>query len=85
MKIIDVDDERYQVCSRIESQDEDFINKLTELYKDRYNDFFLLKAKDSPATKPHHLICRKLDDANYNNVVPPKKKRQRKKHGLKSG
>jgi len=81
MRIIDVGNERYQVVSQIDSQNQDFIDRLSEMYKDRYNDFFLLKAQENPAVKPHHLICRKIDDAKYVELKKPKKKRQQKKSG----
>jgi len=81
MRIIDIGQDRYQVISQIDSQNEDFIKKLTKLYKDRYNDFFLLKTPSKPSVKPHHLICRKIDDADYVELMKPKKKRQAKKEG----
>jgi len=79
MRIIDIDDKRYQVIKEITTQDEDFINRLSDLYKERCSDFFLLKSQPNPAVDPHHLICRIIDDADYVELTPQKKKRQRKK------
>ena len=65
MRIINIGDDRYHVISQIDSQNQDFIDKLSEMYKERHNDFFLLKAQQNPSVNPHHLICRKIEDADY--------------------
>lgn len=68
MRIIDVGDKRYQVVSQIDSQDAEFVNKLSDLYKERYNDFFLLRAQPNPAVEPHHLICRLIEEAKFEEI-----------------
>jgi hypothetical protein len=76
MRIIDVGDDRYQVVSQINSQNKEFIDKLTELYKERYNDFFLLKSQPNPEVNPHHLICRKIAEAEFTEIKTTKKKKK---------
>lgn len=65
MKIIEVDDVKYQVIKEISSGDGEFVEKLSNHYKERYGDFVLLKAKPNPAVEEHHLICRRIDEAEY--------------------
>ncbi len=65
MRLIEVNDEKYQVLKEIHTIDDDFVSKITEMYKERYNDFFLLKAVENPAVQPHFLICRKIDDIEF--------------------
>lgn len=68
MRIIDVNDVRYQVISELTTQDEEFITRLSDLYKERYSDFFLLRSQPNPAVKPHHLICRLIEDAKFEEI-----------------
>jgi len=68
MRIIDVNDVRYQVISELTTQDEEFITRLSDLYKERYSDFFLLRSQPNPAIDPHHLICRRIDEADFEEI-----------------
>ena len=68
MRLIEVGDDKYQVLRQIESQDPEFIERIKKLYGERYNDFFLLEAKTNPAVQAHHLICRKIDDIEFEDV-----------------
>lgn len=76
MRIIDVDDVRYHVVKVIESQDKEFVDKLVEFYKDNYNDFFLIREKGHAGVvdvEPKHLLCRKIEDAEWEEKDPPEK------------
>jgi hypothetical protein len=68
MRIIEVDDVRYQVIKELSAGNEEFVEKLSAHYKDRYPDFVLLKAKPNPAVEEHHLICRRIDDADFEEI-----------------
>ena len=63
MRIIEVGDDKYQVIKEIRSNDDQFLSRLTELYKNRYNDFHLLRGNAN-------LICRKIDDIEYEEIKP---------------
>jgi len=75
MRIIDIGEDRYHVIKVIESQDEEFVSKLVEFYKERHNDFFLIREKAHAGVvdvEPRHLLCRHIDDAEWEEV--PEKK-----------
>ena len=68
MRIVDVGDERYQVLHEIPSFNVEFIDRLKELYKGRNDDRAILKSIENPAHPPHHLICRKIENAEYEEI-----------------
>ena len=39
MKIIEVDDVKYHVVKELSTNDPVFLERISDLYKDRYNDF----------------------------------------------
>ncbi len=65
MRIVDVDDTRYQIISEITSTDQEFIDKLRKFYDERYSDFVLLR----PVGGGTQLICRRIDVADYEEIT----------------
>ena len=82
MRIIDIGENRYYVIRELRTLDDDFMAKIKEIYG-RYNDFVLLKGPENPTTPEHYLVCRRIDDAEFEEIVvlpvPAKKKRASKK------
>ena len=71
MKIIEIDDVKYQVIKELTTDNPDFINRLSDLYKDRYNDFVLIKTKPRNGVvemEARHLICRRIGDADFEEI-----------------
>lgn len=65
MRIIEIDDEKYDVFREVASKDEDVVKELNEIYKERYSDFVLLKSKENPTIGEHYLLCRKIEDSEF--------------------
>ena len=81
IKIVEVNDVKYQVIREISGVDEELVNLISKRYGEWYDDFVLLRSKQNPAVELHHLACRVIDDVDFVRLKRPKRKRQRKKRG----
>lgn len=81
VKIVEIDDVKYQVIREIGGTDEELIERISKKYGEWCDDFVLLRAKPNPAVELHHLVCRRIDDVDSVQLKRPKRKRQRKKQG----
>jgi len=68
MKIIEINEDKYQVIREVNTMDEEIIEKLVSKYKEIYDDFFLLRSNPNPTIDQHHLMCRKIDDIEFEEI-----------------
>ena len=64
MRLIEVDDVKYQVLSEVAESQREFITKLKGWYKDRSGEIRLLHSKSGGP----YLICRRIDEVEYEEI-----------------
>jgi hypothetical protein len=70
METIKIGEDSYDVIRRIVSKDTEKMKQIKGWYSDVYADLVLLKSNKSTSDSIEYILCRKIEDGDFEEVKP---------------